>query len=117
MSDSDEIKNRIETHFRLSLLFTRQVGERLDRRMDTISQKVDDVSLRMDSLAKTMHKVASEMKSFGSEARSDFNKLADHQEELLGILGLLGDSSVDVRKELQDLKRRVSELEKKDKAS
>ncbi len=111
MDDFEKLRETIETNFRLSAVFTRQVGERLNHRMDGLSHRMDGLSHRMDELARGMQDVSLEMKSFGSEIRTDFIGLAERQEASIDALYRIADSNVDIHKEIADLKQRVKDLE------
>lgn len=124
MSEEENLREILETNFRLSILFTRQVGERLGgridgvgRHMDDVGRHMDDLGHQMDGLSRQIGKMAEDMRSVADETRGDFEGLATRQTATLDILRRMGDSSVDLRKELEDLKRRVSDLENQDRAS
>lgn len=131
MSEEENLREILETNFQLSILFTRQVGERLGgridgvgrrmddvgRRMDDVGRRMDDVGRQMDGLGQQIDKMAEDMRSVADEIRGDFEGLATRQTATLDVLRKMGDSSVDMRKEIEDLKRRVSDLEDHDLAS
>ncbi len=83
MSEEQRLLEILETNFKLSILHTRQVADRIGQRMQQM----------------------------GEEMREDIHGLADRQAETLDVLRKMGDSSVDLRKEVLELKRRVGELE------
>ena len=127
MSDNENLHERVETNFRLSAIYTRQMGERLDRRVDGLGARMDRVSQATGQVAEGLGKLAKDMgrisksldtlatdtKAFGTEIRTDFNALADRQEQTIDAIRQLGGSSIDVNQELADLKRRVTHLENK----
>ena len=124
MSEEQKLREIIETNFRLGILHTQQVGVRLERRMDGLGNRMDSLSTTMSAVASAMKglsndikTVGNDIKTVGTEMKVDFDSLADQQSETLDVLRKVGDSSVDLRKEIQDLKRRVTDLEDKDKAS
>ncbi len=90
MNEEQKLREVIETNFQLSILHTRQVGDRLGRRIDGIVRGMQELA---------------------SATREEFEGLADRQAETLEVLRKIGDSSVDIHKEILELKRRVSELE------
>ena len=98
MDDFEKLRETIETNFRISALYTRQVGERLNHRMDGLSHRMDGLSHRMDELAQGMRDVGQEMKTFGSEIRTDFEGLAERQEA----------SIADLKQRVKDLEDRAS---------
>jgi methyl-accepting chemotaxis protein len=153
MRDKDDLDQVVETNFRLGILATRQMGARLDRRVDGLGRRMNGISQttgeiahglgelaqrtneladrtseladRTSELAERTSKLAKEMggvsngleslatdtKAFGTEIRTDFDDLADRQEEMIIVFRQLGTSSVNVNKELEEIKRRLTDLE------
>lgn len=118
MEDFEKLRETVETNFRLNALYTRQMGQRLDQRMDGLSHRMDGLGHHVDELAngmrdlsQAMKTVSGEMKNVGTEIRTDFDGLADRQEASIEALYRMADSNVDIHKEIAELKRRVQDLE------
>ncbi len=136
---NDDWKEKLETNFRLSLLYTRKVAEDIGQQcegmshqMGDLSQRMDDMGQRMDTMSQRMEDMSQQMGSMGRQmsetsqrlggasrgqatlaasVRAGFEEIAKSQEEVFRVLYGLGDSSVDLRKEISDLKERVRRLE------
>lgn len=126
---NDDWKEKLETNFRLSLLYTRKVAEDIGQQCEGMSHQMADLSQRMDDMSQQMGSIGRQMSetsqrlggasrgqaTLAASVRNGFEEIAKSQEEVFRVLYGLGDSSVDLRQEIADLQERVRRLE--DKAS
>ena len=95
----------METNFRLNALETRELGAEIRRRM---IRQSEEFRRRLDQLASY---VETSFTDLGSFLENGINEQADRMDQVVEVIRHIGDSSVDVNKEIEDLKRRLKEAE------
>ncbi len=134
MADYEKLRQAMESNFRLGILHARDIGFRLNhkiegatQRLGQMTEKLDQVTEKLDLVTKQMvevtrefqktsksvEAVGKELSEFGVEVQQGFEIIADDQQKVLDVLLSIGDGSVDLRKELAELKARVEALEKR----
>lgn len=99
------LEDIVETNFRLSAMQSRELGAEMRRRMERQSL---EFQRKVDELGRFVRTSYSEM---GAYFENGMNEQADRMDRVVEVIRHIGDRSVDVNKELDDLKRRVKEFE------
>ncbi len=113
MDDFKNLRQTIETNFKLSSLQTREMGAELRREMKTIAGEMKTIAGEMNSIASQMNTHGKRMDRLGDYVANGFEQQAQRNDQVLEVLKTVGDGSGDLRKEIEELKRRITALEER----
>ncbi len=104
----DKLRRIVEENFVLNSLHTREMGAKLRVHLKAVTDQ-------MGTVTEQMSMVRDQMSDLTEMVESGFNEQADRMDRMVEALRGLGDGGVEIRRDVEDLKRRVKALE--DKAS
>lgn len=112
MDKYERLEQIVETNFQLNAMQTRELGvevrKRFDSHMEFFNSQIEGVVRALDA---TREVLVTGLKETGVLFETRMNEQADRMDLAVEAIRTLGDGNVDIRKEINDLKRRVKELE------
>ena len=105
MDRYQRLERMLETNFKLTAIQSRELGAEMRRKLQ---QQSDEFRQGLDQVSRRVEAGFSELGQF---FEGGMNAQADRYDNVIELLRALGDSSVDINKEIAELKRRVKQLE------
>ena len=99
MSDTDKLRQVIETNFRLNALQTRELSAQVNTQLSEVNVGLKVLGAKVENLGQTI--------------QSSMNQQLDRDQETLSALRQILDNSVDLHKTNADHERRIRKLEEK----
>lgn len=105
MDKYEKLERIVETNFQLNAMQTRELGVEFRRRLEAQSADFRQALLNLGD------HVTEGFRETGEFLEGQMSAHAERAEAAVEAIRTLGDGSVDIRKEIEELKRRVKDLE------
>lgn len=113
MSELNELRQVIETNFRLNALQTRELGATVNQRLTGMGETMDEMTQSMEAMSQSMGAMGQSMEGMGRTFQSTLDQNVERDEETLGAIRQILDNSVDLQKTTADHERRIRKLEQR----
>lgn len=118
MSESDKLRQVIETNFRLNALQTRELSAQVKGELSEVntglcevSAGLIEVSAGLKALGAKVEGLGCGVERLGNTFQSTMNQQLDRDQETLSALSEILDNNVDLHKTAADHERRIRKLE------
>ena len=97
MSDDDQLREVIETNFRLGVLYTRQMGAQMDQRMDALSDGVASVGQGLAEISEQMTETSEQMAEISRRVAETSQRVAETAKKAARTFHQLDDLAAETR--------------------